>query len=79
MADVKAELRRQVETQNPPPEDGYSQNGELLSLISTLLHSPASSGELRAALQAPRYRAVDRLRELVFAMSTTFSHKAVRN
>ena len=47
---LEAELRRQVETQNPPPEDGYSADGELRSLISSLLHSPASSGDLRAAL-----------------------------
>jgi hypothetical protein len=54
---LEAELRRRVETQNPPPEDGYSIAGELRSQISSLLHSPASSGELRAAL----YRVLARL------------------
>lgn len=54
---LEAELRRRVETQGPPPEDGYSIAGELRSQIGSLLHSPASSGELRAAL----YRVLARL------------------
>lgn len=54
---LEAELRRQVETQNPPPGDGYSASGELRDRISSLLHSPASSGDLRAAL----YRVLARL------------------
>ena len=43
-------LRHDVETQNPPPEEGYSEDGELRDRISSLLHSRASSGDLRAAL-----------------------------
>lgn len=54
---LEAALRRDVRTQNPPPEDGYSEDGELRDRISSLLNSPASSGELRAAL----YRVLARL------------------
>lgn len=43
-------LREKAESENPPPEDGYSIEGEMLEEISSLLHSPAASPALRAAL-----------------------------
>lgn len=54
---LEAELRRLAETENPPPEDGYSIEGEMRDRISGLLHSPATSADLRAAL----YRVLARL------------------
>lgn len=60
---LEAALRRDVRTQNPPPEDGYSEDGELRDRISSLLNSPASSGVLRAAL----YRVLARLPDVELA------------
>ncbi|MEJ7567705.1 MAG: CU044_5270 family protein [Gaiellaceae bacterium] len=55
--ELEATLRAKAERENPTPEDGYTVTGELLEQIRSLLHSPAASSELRAAL----YRVMGRL------------------
>ena len=48
---LEAALRRHIETNTiPAPEAGEMFAGEMRGLISSLLHSPAASAELRAAL-----------------------------
>lgn len=48
--ELEATLRAKAERENPTPADGYTLTGELLEQIRSLLHSPAASSELRAAL-----------------------------
>lgn len=48
--ELEAALRARAESENPPPEDGYTLEGEMLEEISSLLYLPAASPELRAAL-----------------------------
>lgn len=55
--ELEAALRARAESENPPPEDGYTLEGEILERISSLLYLPSASPKLRAAL----YRVMTRI------------------
>ncbi len=55
--ELESVLRKKAESENPPPEDRYTLEGEMLAKISSLLYGPTSSPALRAAL----YRVMARI------------------
>lgn len=65
--ELETALRMRAASENPPPEDGYAIEGEMLEEISSLLYLPAASPELRAAL----YRVMARIEGVTLAGERT--------